>query len=78
MFLRRIGPTPKENGVQCVGCNNCPDMWELADGDFAIIGEDITADASAKLPPEAGCGPAERIIRLPRQVLLNAKRHIPD
>jgi hypothetical protein len=77
-FHRRVGRTPLENGVQCGGCYECPDLWELADGDFAVIGEDITHDARAMLPGTAGCGPSERIIRLPRNVLVNAKRDIPD
>jgi len=77
-FRRRIGLTPQENGVQCGGCCDCPDLWELANGDFAVIGEDITDAARTALPAIAGCGPAERIVRLPRQVLVNAKRDIPD
>lgn len=78
MFLRRIGPDPHANGAQTVGCRGCPDIWELAGGDFAVIGIDITDAAMAKLPPTAGCGPDERIVRLPRNLLLNAKRDIPD
>jgi hypothetical protein len=78
MFLRRIGPDPHANGVQSSGCDGCPDIWELANGDFAIIGIDITAAAIANLPPTAGCGSDERIVRLPRNLLVNAKRHIPD
>ncbi|MGD0206159.1 MAG: hypothetical protein ABSC89_00905 [Verrucomicrobiota bacterium] len=77
-FRRRIGLTPQENGLQCAGCSDCPDLWELANGDFAVIGEDITDAAQATLPAVAGCGPSERIIRLPRRVLVNAKRDIPD
>src|SRR2546425_12730128 len=60
-FRRRIGPTPLENGVQCAGCYECPDLWELANGDFAVIGEDITDAARAALPANAGCGSSERI-----------------
>ena len=74
-FRRRIGPG---NDALCVGCRNCPDIWELADGDFAIIGKDITDAAAPLLPPIAGCGPDERIVRLPRNLLVNAKRDIPD
>ena len=77
-FLRRIGPAPSANGVQCSACAECPDIWELENGDFAIIGMDITAAAIAKLPPTAGCGPGERIVRLPRNLLVNAKRDIPE
>ena len=77
-FRRRIGSSPVENGFQCGGCCNCPDMFELADGDFAVIGADITELAASQLPSDAGCGPGERIIRLPRKLLVNAKRDIPD
>ena len=77
-FHRRIGPDPHENGAQTVGCRGCPDIWELTNGDFAVIGIDITDVATDKLPPTAGCGPDERIVRLPRNLLVNAKRHIPD
>lgn len=78
MFLRRLGPDPHANGAQSSGCDGCPDIWELADGDFAVIGIDITSSAIAKLPPTAGCGPDERVVRLPRNLLVNAKRDIPD
>jgi hypothetical protein len=75
MFLRRIGPDPQKYCAQTAGC---PDIWQLADGDFAVIGIDITDAAAPKLPPTAGCGPDERIVRLPRNLLVNAKRDIPD
>jgi hypothetical protein len=41
-FLRRLGPDPHANGAQTVALNGCPDLWELANGDFAIIGIDMT------------------------------------
>jgi hypothetical protein len=78
MFLRRIGSDPHANGAKSSGGEGCPDIWELENGDFAIIGIDITAAAIAKLPPTAGCGPDERIVRLPRNLLVNAKRDVPD
>ncbi len=31
-----------------------------------------------KLPPGCGCGPDERIVRIPRSVLTQAKSHIPE
>jgi hypothetical protein len=51
---------------------------ELDNGDFAVIGSDITADAAGKLPPSVSCGPDERIIRIPRRTLVLAKQDIPD
>jgi hypothetical protein len=77
-FIKRIGPGPQANIPQCVGCWGCPDIWELDNGDFAVIGTDITDAARAKLPPTAGCAPDERIVRLPRNLLVNAKHDIPD
>jgi hypothetical protein len=77
-FIRRIGPDPHANGGTSVGGEGCPDVWELADGDFAIIGIDITEAAVPNLPPTAGCGRDERVVRVPRNVLVSAKRDIPD
>jgi hypothetical protein len=76
-FIKRIGPDPHEGGAQSAGCHGCPDIWELDNGDFAVIGIDITNLASS-LPPSAGCGPDERIVRLPRKTLILAKRDIPN
>ena len=78
MFLRRLGPDPHANGAKTVGLEGCPDILELENGDFAIIGADITAASIGHLLPTAGCGPDERIIRLPRKTLVLAKRDIPD
>jgi hypothetical protein len=56
----------------------CPDILELEDGDFAIIGVDVTEHAMDKLKFGASCGPDERIIRIPRKTLVLAKSDIPD
>ena len=77
-FLRRIGPEPNADGTQCAGCRMCPDIWELEVGDFAIIGIDITAAAVPNLPATAGCGPDERIVFIPRNLLVKAKSDIPS
>src|ERR1039458_8479567 len=57
IFIKRIGPDPHANGAQSAACRGCPDIWELDNGDFAVIGIDITAAATPQLPPTAGCGP---------------------
>lgn len=77
-FLRRIGPDPHANGRQTIALCNCPDIWELANGDFAVIGIDITDAARRKLPPTAGCGPDERVVLIPRNLLVEAKSDIPN
>ena len=50
----------------------------MESGDFAVIGSDITDLAAGKLPPGCGCGPAERVVRIPRQVLVLAREDIPN
>ena len=77
-ILRRLGPDPHANGAQTYALSGCPDILELDGGDFAIIGSDITADASSILPPTVSCGPDERIIRIPRRTLVLAKSDIPE
>ncbi len=77
MILRRLGPDPHANGRQSVGANGCPDLFEMTNGDFAIIGIDITNEAVSHLPVSAGCGPDERIVRIPRHLLVEARADIP-
>lgn len=77
-FLRRLGPDPHANGAKTIALQGCPDIFELASGDFAIIGIDITEAAKPKLPSSAGCGPDERIVKIPRQMLVRAKPEILD
>jgi len=76
--IRRIGPDPHANGQQTPGCYGCPDILELEGGDFAMIGADITSEAAVNLPPGVSCGPDERIVRIPRRILVAAKGDIPD
>jgi hypothetical protein len=78
MFLRRIGPDPHANGAKTAALQNCPDILELDDGNFAVIGIDITAKAIPNLPPTAGCGPDERVVWIPRKLLVQAKQDIPN
>ena len=78
MFLRRLGPNPHLHGTQTPALKGCPDLFELKSGDFAIIGRDITPEALSQLPPDASCGPDERIVVIPRTTLIAAKLEIPD
>ena len=77
LFLRRLGLDPHAGGAQTENLRGCPDIWELTDGDFAVIGKDMTESAS-QLPDSASCGPDERMVRLPRRILVQAKRDIPE
>ena len=72
---RRLGTTPAERGP-CSAGGQCPDVFELASGDFAIIGVDVSHDLA--LPADAGRSEAERAILVPRSVLLAAMRDLRD
>jgi hypothetical protein len=77
MITRRLGPDPHANGAQTSSLQGCPDILELENGDFAIIGVDITNTVAGKLTLGASCGPDERVVRIPRQTLVLAKQDIP-
>ena len=77
-FIRRLGPDPHANGAQTPSLMNCPDILEMGDGNFAVIGIDITGKAAGKLPPTVSCGPDERVIWIPRKTLILAKPDIPE
>ncbi|WAZ24585.1 hypothetical protein OHT76_31670 [Streptomyces sp. NBC_00287] len=75
-IVRRLGATPRERGS--ASGQTCPDIFELEDGDFAVIGTDVTEELDGKLPPDAGRAEYERIVVITRETLLRAKRDIPD
>ena len=74
MFLRRLG---ENEGRRCESGHHCPQLLELEDRDFAVVGLDITEEAAKAMPPGPGVGPKERVIRIPRQVLISARADIP-
>jgi hypothetical protein len=67
--VRRLGTAPAERRG-CSGSGDCPDVFELESGDFAIIGQDATGGIA--LPADAGCSAEERVVVVPRAVLLAA------
>ena len=74
MFIKRLGG----NGANlCEGGHRCPQILEMTDGAFAVVGMDITDEAIPAMPPGPGVGPKERIIRVPRQVFIAARAEIP-
>jgi hypothetical protein len=80
-FIKRMGPDPhRPNGKgkptrRTPNASGCPDIWELDNGDFAVIGRRETATLSPVLPATAGCGHDEEIVVVPRSILLDA---LPD
>ena len=78
MFKRRIGVDPHLNGEFTSSSNGCPDVWELQDGNFAVIGVKKTDELRSMLPKTASCGPDEEIVVIPRNTLVRGKKDIPD
>lgn len=76
--LRRLGKTPRERGSAQEA--TCPDIFELASGDFAVIGTDGSGNKEllASLPPDAGIASYERLVIVSRATLIAAKPDIPD
>lgn len=77
MNLHRLIPTPApQSPLPCAGGHRCPDLFQLDSGDIAVIGLDITEAAEPHLPSGSGCGPGERIVRIPRALLQAALAHL--
>ena len=76
MIIRRLGASPVERG-SASNCT-CPDICELADGRFAVIGTDMTDQLDGVLPADAGRATDERIVVITRDTLIRAKADIPD
>jgi hypothetical protein len=75
-IVRRLGDSPRERGS--LSGETCPDLFELSDGSFAVIGTDRTDDLDGMLPADAARADYERIVVISRDTLLRAKRDIPD
>ncbi|WP_405951042.1 hypothetical protein OG588_37115 [Streptomyces prunicolor] len=75
-IVRRIGASPRERGS--LSGDSCPDIFELSDGRFAVIGTEATAALDKELPPDAARADYERIVIISRETLLRAKSDIPD
>ncbi|MEU9782632.1 hypothetical protein AB0H92_16985 [Streptomyces phaeochromogenes] len=75
-IVRRVGASPAERGS--VGGQACPDIFELADGRFAIMGTDKTDDIDRHLPDDTSRADDERIVVITRDTLVRAKADIPD
>lgn len=76
-FLRRIGSSPVELDVTKQG-PKCPDIWELDNGDVAIVGRDVTDAYRGRLPADVSVGDDERLVVIPRVMAVAAKRDWPD
>lgn len=76
-MTRRLGRSPTELG-NTDRASGCPDIWELDNGDIAVIGRDLTDAYARRLPPSAVVADDERLVVIPRNTLISAKTDIPD
>lgn len=76
-FARRLGKPAEETGSS-KDKNGCPDIWELDNGDVAVIGRDLTEFYSSRLPAGVSVAPDERLVIVPGRLLRSAKPDIPD
>ncbi|MCO1574634.1 hypothetical protein M8C13_02535 [Crossiella sp. SN42] len=74
---RRWGRSPGDLGTTS-GENSCPDIWELDNGDVAVIGRDLTEAHRSRLPAGVSIAEDERLVVIPRITMLAAKGDIPD
>lgn len=80
-IVRRVGSTPAQRGSNSGA--NCPDVLELDNGDFLVIGKirmeglggSIRASSFAGVRG-VSVGPDEQAVIVPRQCLLDAARDL--
>jgi len=76
-IVGRIGRSPQELGVSSQDAS-CPDILQLSNGDYAVIGRDFTDQYAHSLPEGVRLGARERIIVIPGLTMRAARADIPD
>jgi hypothetical protein len=76
-FLKRLGKSAHELGITG-GNASCPEIWELDNGDIAIIGTELTTSYKGRLPRGVKIDPGESLVVIPRKTIASAKADIPD
>jgi hypothetical protein len=74
---RRLGKSMAELG-NTSGQSGCPDIWELDNGDIAVIGRDHTKDYAGTLPSGVTVRDDERVVILPRAMFVAAAPDIAN
>lgn len=76
-FSRRLGKSAVELGISG-GESTCPDIWELGNGDIAVIGTEMAAAYVGRLPGGVRVSHGETLVVIPRVTMVSAKPDIPD
>ncbi|MEV7682700.1 hypothetical protein AB0O64_29740 [Streptomyces sp. NPDC088341] len=77
LFERRLGKSAEELG-NSDGNDECPDIWQLGNGDIAVIGRDLTSHYASHLPEGVALATDERLVVIPGNMLSAAKADIVD
>lgn len=77
LFVRRLGKSAAELGNSQED-SDCPDIWQLDNGDIAIIGRDLTSAYSPRLPDGVTLRTDERLVVIPGNMLSAARADMPD
>ncbi|MFC9652118.1 MULTISPECIES: hypothetical protein [unclassified Streptomyces] len=77
LFERRLGKSAAELG-HSDGKDDCPDIWQLTNGDVAVIGRDVTSQYVRRLPEGVTLAEDERLVVIPGTMLSAAKPDIAD
>ena len=76
-FRRRLGMSAAELG-DTNATPACPDIWELDNGDVAVIGRDLTEVYRSRLPAGVSIAGDERLVVIPHNMIVAAKSDMPD
>lgn len=75
VFSHRVGESAHALGIRCES-HACPDIWQMENGDYIVIGTDVTAQFKEKLPSGVVCAPYERMVMIPSATLSSAAAHL--
>ena len=73
MIARRLDKTSQ---VECYATSACPAIFQLEDGNIAIIGSEVTKLLKPHLPEGSGCADHEMIVKIPREIFQDAIKHL--
>ncbi|GII93117.1 hypothetical protein [Sinosporangium siamense] len=74
---RRLGDTPAALG-HTGNDDECPDIWELDNGDIVVVGQDLTGAYASRLPADLKIAEGESLVVIPRSTFVSAKADLPD
>ena len=63
--------------MQCPG-QAAHGIWELSNGDITLAGRDVATSIAGRLPADVKVAGDERVVVIPRGMIIAAKRGIPD